>query len=29
MVKDVEVIKWDPFWGNETIQMYGNIEGFP
>ena len=23
------VIKWDPFWGNQTIQIYGNFEGFP
>ena len=23
------VIKWDPFWGNETIQIYGNLRDFP
>ena len=23
------VIKWDPFWGNQTMQMYGKFEGFP
>ena len=22
-------IKWDPFWLNQTIQIYGNFEGFP
>ena len=23
------VIKWDPFWGNQTMPIYGNFEGFP
>jgi len=23
------VIKWDPFLGDQTLQMYGNFEGFP
>ena len=23
------VIKWDPFWGNQTIQIYGKFEGVP
>ena len=22
------VIKWDPFWGNQAIQIYGNFEAF-
>ena len=24
-----EVIKWDTFWGNQTMQIYGNFEGLP
>ena len=24
-----EVIKWDPFWGVQTVQMYDDFEGFP
>ncbi len=23
------VIKWDPFWGDQTIHIYGKFEGFP
>ena len=23
------VIKWDPFWGNKHIQIYGDFEVFP
>ena len=23
------IIKWDPFWGDQTMQMYGNFKGFP
>ena len=23
------VIKWDPVWGNQTLQIYGSFEGFP
>ena len=23
------VIRWDPYWGDQTMQMYGNFEGFP
>ena len=23
------IIKWDPIWGDQTMQMYGKYEGFP
>ena len=23
------IIKWDPFGGSATLQMYGQLEGFP
>ena len=23
------VVKWDPIWGEQTLQMYGNVQGFP
>ena len=23
------VMKWNPFWGNQTMRIYGNFEGFP
>ena len=23
------IVQWDPFGGNQTMQMYGNFEGFP
>ena len=26
---DTGVIKWDPFWADQTLQMYGDLVGFP
>ena len=23
------IIKWDPFWGDQTMQIYGDFEGIP